>query len=114
MPDARRPSLEYRFFYVNGRVKSGSASLLELGPRTSCVWLFVRVLGSSRSGSGLRLLAAYTASGLMAGFLYGINGRDALTFVAAPIFLILAAVVATVVPARQVSRVDPLVALRTE
>ena len=43
----------------------------------------------------------------MAGFLYGINGRDPLTFVAAPIFLLLAAVVATVVPARQVSRVDP-------
>ena len=50
----------------------------------------------------------------MAGFLYGINARDALTFVAAPIFLVLAAAVATAVPARQVSRVDPIVALRTE
>ena len=50
----------------------------------------------------------------MRGFLYGINGRDPLTFVAVPIFLLLAAVVATVVPVRQVSRVDPIVALRTE
>jgi predicted permease len=65
-------------------------------------------------GLGLGLVAAYTTTGLMAGFLYGINGRDALTFVAAPTFLILAAVVATAVPARQVSRVDPIVALRTE
>jgi putative ABC transport system permease protein len=65
-------------------------------------------------GLGLGLVAAYTTTGLMAGFLYGINGRDALTFVAAPIFLLLAAVVATAVPARQVSRVDPIVALRTE
>jgi len=65
-------------------------------------------------GLGLGLVTAYTTTGLMAGFLYGINGRDALTFVAAPIFLLLAAVVATAVPARQVSRVDPIVALRTE
>jgi len=65
-------------------------------------------------GVGLGLLAAYMTTGLMAGFLYGINGRDPLTFVAAPIFLLLAAVVATVVPAHQVSRVDPIVALRTE
>jgi ABC-type lipoprotein release transport system permease subunit len=50
----------------------------------------------------------------MAGFLYGINGRDALTFVTAPIFLVLAAAVATAVPARDISRVDPIGALRME
>jgi predicted permease len=65
-------------------------------------------------GLGLGLAAAYAATGLMAGFLYGIDGRDAITFVVAPIFLILAAALATAVPARQVSRVDPIVALRTE
>jgi ABC-type antimicrobial peptide transport system permease subunit len=65
-------------------------------------------------GIGLGLSAAYATTGLMAGFLYGINGRDVLTFVAAPIFLVLAAAVATAVPARHVSRVDPIVALRTE
>ena len=65
-------------------------------------------------GMGLGLSAAYATTGLMAGFLYGINGRDVLTFVAAPTFLALAAAVATAVPARHVSRVDPIVALRTE
>jgi predicted permease len=65
-------------------------------------------------GLGLGLVAAYATTGLMAGFLYGIDGRDVLTFVAAPIFLLLAAAIATAVPARQVSRVDPIVALRTE
>jgi ABC-type antimicrobial peptide transport system permease subunit len=65
-------------------------------------------------GLGLGLAAAYATTGLMTGFLYGINGRDAFTFMAAPVFLLLAAAVATAVPARQVSRVDPIVALRTE
>jgi len=65
-------------------------------------------------GLGLGLVAAYATTGLMAGFLYGIDGRDVLTFVAAPIFLLLAAAIATAVPARQVSSVDPIVALRTE
>jgi predicted permease len=65
-------------------------------------------------GLGLGLVAAYATTGLMAGFLYGIDGRDVLTFVAAPIFLLLAAAIATAVPARHVSRVDPMVALRTE
>jgi predicted permease len=65
-------------------------------------------------GIALGLSAAYATTGLMAGFLYGINGRDVLTFVAAPVFLVLAAAVATAVPARHVSRVDPIVALRTE
>jgi ABC-type antimicrobial peptide transport system permease subunit len=50
----------------------------------------------------------------MARFLYGINGRDALTFAAASTFLVLAAAVATVVPARHVTKVDPIVALRWE
>jgi predicted permease len=65
-------------------------------------------------GIGLGLSAAYATAGLMTGFLYGINGRDELTFMAAPIFLVLAATVATALPAHQVSRVDPIVALRTE
>jgi ABC-type antimicrobial peptide transport system permease subunit len=65
-------------------------------------------------GIALGLSAAYATTGLMAGFLYGINGRDVLTFVAAPICLVIAAAVATAVPARHVSRVDPIVALRTE
>ncbi len=41
------------------------------------------------SGIGLGLSAAYATTGLMAGFLYGINGRDVLTFVAAATFLVL-------------------------
>jgi predicted permease len=89
---------------------------LALGARSEDVaWLVVRksarLLGA---GVGLGLLGAYAATGLMAGFLYGIDGRDPLTFVAAPVFVLLAAAAATAVPARRATMVDPIVALRME
>jgi predicted permease len=89
---------------------------LALGARSQdVVWLIMRQgVWLLVFGIGLGLLAAYATTGLMAGLLYGINGRDAVTFVAAPIFLLVAAVVATAIPARQASRVDPIVALRSE
>jgi predicted permease len=63
-------------------------------------------------GLALGLASAYATSGVMSGFLYGINSRDALTFGAAAACLLLAAAIATVMPARHASRVDPMVALR--
>jgi predicted permease len=63
-------------------------------------------------GLAVGLVAAYATSGVMSGFLYGINARDALTFGAATAFLLLAAAIATALPARHASRVDPMVALR--
>jgi putative ABC transport system permease protein len=79
------------------------------------VWLVVKkVIMLLSLGLGLGLVAAYATTGLMTGFLYGLSGRDAFTFVAAPLFLLLTAVAATAVPARHASRVDPVVALRAE
>ena len=63
-------------------------------------------------GLALGLASAYATSGVMSGFLYGINSRDALTFGAAAACLLLAAAIATAMPARHASRVDPMVALR--
>ena len=89
---------------------------IALGARSQdVVWLVARnVIVLLAFGVGLGLLAAYAVTGMMASFLYGLDGRDPLTFAAAPLFLLLTAVVATAVPARQASRVDPIVALRAE
>jgi putative ABC transport system permease protein len=74
-------------------------------------------------GAGVRLAALGTAVGLVGalivtralrGMLYGISSTDPLTFGAVAATLILVAVVACLVPARRATRVDPMVALRTE
>ena len=89
---------------------------IALGARSQdVVWLVARnTIVLLAAGLGLGLLAAYAATGMMASLLYGLDARDPLTFVAAPLFLLLTAVAATALPARQASRVDPLVALRAE
>ena len=89
---------------------------IALGARSrDVVWLVARnTIVLLAAGLGLGLFAAYSAAGMMANLLYGLNARDPLTFVAAPVFLLLTAVVAAAVPARQASKVDPLVALRAE
>jgi predicted permease len=60
----------------------------------------------------LGLTVAFGASGLLAHYLYGISPRDPFTFVTALLLLTLTAAVASWVPARRASRIDPLVAIR--
>ena len=50
----------------------------------------------------------------MASLLYGIGPHDPFTFLTVPITLSLTALLATVIPARRASRVEPLTALRYE
>jgi ABC-type antimicrobial peptide transport system permease subunit len=64
------------------------------------------------------LLAGGTASWYLSAaatrFLFGLDATDPRAFVAAVAALVLAAVVASAVPARRASRVDPMVALRAD
>jgi ABC-type lipoprotein release transport system permease subunit len=50
----------------------------------------------------------------MASLLFGIRPNDLLTFVAVVLLLAIVALVATWIPARNASRIDPLEALRYE
>jgi len=65
-------------------------------------------------GMTLGLGAAYAASRVVAGLLYGIGGRDLVTFTEAAILLAFVALLAMYVPSRRATRVDPMVALRYE
>jgi predicted permease len=66
------------------------------------------------AGVGLGVAGALALTRLMSTLLFGVSPTDAGAFTASAAILILVAVVASYVPARRASRVDPLVALRYE
>lgn len=68
----------------------------------------------SAIGSGVGLAAAAVLSRLMSTLLYEISPFDPLTYVAVAAGLLATAAVASYLPARRVTRVDPMEALRAE
>jgi ABC-type antimicrobial peptide transport system permease subunit len=62
----------------------------------------------------LGVLLAIGAGQLLQGLLYGVNAVEPLVLVAAPLILLAASLLASFVPARRATKVDPVVALRAE
>jgi len=73
-----------------------------------------RGLAIAATGSVLGLLGALLANRLLQGLLYDVTPTDLATLTAVTGFLIVVAAVASLIPARATTRIDPVVALKAE
>ena len=89
---------------------------MALGARSGDVLRRVTGQGARLALVGMALGAggAYALSRLLERFLYGVTAKDAPAFALAAAVLGAAALLASYIPARRASRVDPMVALRAE
>jgi predicted permease len=65
-------------------------------------------------GVGIGIAGALTVSRLMRSLLFGVGADDLVTFVTVPLLLASIAFVASYIPARRASRIDPSISLRCE
>ena len=66
------------------------------------------------AGLGLGLIGAYALTRFMTTLLYGVTATDPITFAGVAALLAFAAAWASYLPARRATRVDPIIALRTD
>jgi predicted permease len=89
---------------------------MALGAKRSDVLKLVIREGMALTLAGLAagLIIAVSLAGLLSSLLYGVKATDPLTLGGVSLLLVVVALLATYIPARRASRVDPLVALRYE
>jgi putative ABC transport system permease protein len=75
------------------------------------MWRSLRLL---MAGTALGLVAALATTRVLSSLLFSIGPHDPFTFVAMPLLLLAVGLIATLLPARSASGVDPIVALRCE
>jgi ABC-type antimicrobial peptide transport system permease subunit len=68
--------------------------------------------GLAAAGVGVGVLVSLAAVRTLRTMVFGITAHDPITFVVVGVLLALVAVIASYVPARRATRIDPLVALR--
>ena len=65
-------------------------------------------------GVGIGLIAALAFGRLVSGLLFGVTSNDPITFAGIAILLTIVAFIASYIPARRASRIDPMISLRWE
>ncbi len=101
--------------------KEVSAARMELMQGTSDMLILkTLVLGPAHglqytlAGIGLGGVGALALAQFMARLLYGVKPTDPLTFLGVSVILLAVAAIASYLPSRRATRVDPMAALRSE
>ena len=76
--------------------------------------VFVSATKLALAGCAIGLLGAVAAAHLLDSFLFGVSPFDPLVLTAAAIFVVMLALVASLLPAQRAASVDPMKALRTD
>jgi predicted permease len=76
--------------------------------------IVLRSVALAAGGSALGLVAAGASAKLLHSFLFGVSPIDPVTFVSAPLLMMLLAIAAAWIPARRAASIDPMQALRNE
>jgi putative ABC transport system permease protein len=89
---------------------------IALGAEASAVrWQVLRQgLGLTIVGLAIGLAGSYASVQALTTLLFGVTARDMTTFTVAAVLLVVTAVIACLVPSIRATRVDPVVALRSE
>jgi putative ABC transport system permease protein len=89
---------------------------LALGAQRNSIVGMVMRRGMELTGAGLvlGLLGAAALTRVMASLLFGVSATDVVTFSAVPLILAAIGLLASYLPARRATRVNPVVALREE
>lgn len=102
--------------YTVSRRTQEMAIRMALGASRHEVLMLVLREGLRVTGVGvvLGLVAAVALSRVMAGYVYGVTATDPLTLVGASLLLVSVALLASYLPARRATGVNPMRALRYE
>jgi ABC-type antimicrobial peptide transport system permease subunit len=89
---------------------------MALGAQAGAVLRMIMGEGSIMlfSGVAIGLVLAIVTARILSGILYGVGPLDPVAFSVAPLLLTVAALIATWLPARRATRIDPVQALRAE
>jgi putative ABC transport system permease protein len=102
------------YFVVQHVPEMGIRIALGAQPGDILTFVIARGMSLALAGVAVGTLAALALPRLMASLLYGVTGSGALLCLAASLLLLALSLVASYLPARRATRLDPVAALRPQ